>query len=70
MNQGIYTCFIDFGKAFDKVQYQKLLGILTTKNIDSRISMYNSQSVLGIQQSVSELTTRCRKKYYFFGDFA
>lgn len=36
MNQDIYLGFIDFEKAFDKVQHAKLLDILVAKNIDTR----------------------------------
>jgi len=31
----IFTCFIDFTKAFNNVQYDKLINILRDKNIDS-----------------------------------
>lgn len=36
MNHDIYLCFVDFEKAFDKVQHGKLIEILNSKNIDSR----------------------------------
>lgn len=36
VNQNIYMCFIDFEKAFDRVQHQKLIEILKQKNIDGR----------------------------------
>lgn len=32
----IYLCFVDFKKAFNKVQHRKLVDILKSKNIDSR----------------------------------
>ncbi|KAI5753273.1 hypothetical protein M8J77_025408 [Diaphorina citri] len=35
VNRDIYACFIDFSKAFDNVQHQKLIDILKSKNIDS-----------------------------------
>lgn len=36
VNQDIYICFIDFEKAFDRVQHEKLIEILQRKNIDTR----------------------------------
>lgn len=36
MNQDLYICFVDFEKAFDTVQHEKLLAILKNKNIDNR----------------------------------
>jgi hypothetical protein len=36
VNRNIFACFIDFTKAFDNVQHDKLIKILKDKNIDSR----------------------------------
>lgn len=36
VNKDIYACFIDFEKAFDKVQHDKLKQILIEKNINSK----------------------------------
>ncbi|KAJ2952534.1 hypothetical protein O0L34_g6852 [Tuta absoluta] len=36
MNQTVYICFIDYEKAFDRVQHQKLIEILHNTGIDSK----------------------------------
>ncbi|KAI5718027.1 hypothetical protein M8J77_015079 [Diaphorina citri] len=36
MNKNVYGCFIDFEKAFDRVQHGKLIEILKKTNIDER----------------------------------
>lgn len=36
VNKDVYACFIDFEKAFDKVQHDKLKQILIEKNINSK----------------------------------
>lgn len=36
VNTNVYACFIDFEKAFDKVQHVKLLSILRKAGIDGR----------------------------------
>jgi hypothetical protein len=36
MNHNLYICFIDFKKAFDKVQHQKLIEILQQLGLDGR----------------------------------
>ncbi len=36
VNQDIYACFIDYTKAFDKVQHEKLFDILQNLNIDGK----------------------------------
>lgn len=40
-NQGIYVSFIDFEKAFDKAQHEKLVGISQRKNIDKTTLIVN-----------------------------
>jgi hypothetical protein len=36
VNQEIYVCFIDYEKAFDRVDWKKLMGILRRMGIDYR----------------------------------
>jgi len=36
VNHNVYACFIDFQKAFDRVNHQKLIGILQNSVIDDK----------------------------------
>ena len=36
MNVDLYLCFIDYEKAFDRVQHEKLINILKNKGLDGR----------------------------------
>jgi len=36
MNHDLYICFIDFEKAFDKLQHQKLMEVLHQLGLDRR----------------------------------
>lgn len=36
VNQPVYACFLDYNKAFDKVRHDRLIEILTKKNLDTR----------------------------------
>lgn len=36
VNQHVYACFVDYNKAFDKVQHDKMMQLLCEKNIDHK----------------------------------
>ena len=42
MQKDIYTCFIDYSKAFDKVKHKDMIEILQQLNFDSRDSLSGS----------------------------
>uniref|UniRef100_A0A8D8M2B6 Craniofacial development protein 2 n=1 Tax=Cacopsylla melanoneura TaxID=428564 RepID=A0A8D8M2B6_9HEMI len=60
VNKDIYACFIDFEKAFDKVQHEKLKQILVGKNINSKdiqiiTSLYwNQTAKVKVDEDLSE----------------
>lgn len=66
MNQDLYVCFVDFQKAFDRVQHSKMIEILKQKNIDSRdiriISnlYWNQTARIRVDESLSEEVRICR----------
>ncbi|KAI5734561.1 hypothetical protein M8J77_007970 [Diaphorina citri] len=60
LNKDIHACFIDFEKAFDKVQHEKLKQILIQKNINTKdiqiiTSLYwNQTAKIKVEEGLSE----------------
>ena len=60
VNVDVYTCFVDFEKAFDQIRHDKLMSILKSLNLDDRdvriiANLYWNQSAnIRIEGSLSE----------------
>ena len=66
MQREIYLCFIDYEKAFDKVQHEKIIKLLHNQNIGKekiriiRNLYWTQEAAIKIEDSISNWTTKRR----------
>lgn len=71
MYKTVFACFIDFEKAFDKVQHCKLILILYQLDIDDRnvgfiLKLYPEQNVMRVKIKTYKKFNLKRGVYYSF----
>ena len=58
----VYSCLLDTSKAFDRVHYGKLFGIVLSKNLPILIIRWILDSYL--RQSVCVMCDSCKSEYF------